>query len=92
MKTPQIQVSTCCRVEAIEDFKENPRDHHDPIEIYTCSKCKKECDVEDVCEYCLGTGETTEMERVYPNEPHMAPIGTRKCECQIRENDDYDDQ
>lgn len=92
MLTPQIEVSTCCGVEAIEDYKDNPRDHHDPIEIYTCSKCKKECEVEDVCYFCLGTGETTEMEQVYPNEPHMAPIGTRKCDCQIKEKDDYDDQ
>lgn len=38
---------------------------------------------EDVCLDCGGTGEVTTMERVYPNEPHMAPIGTMKCHCQV---------
>lgn len=90
MQTPQIEVSKCCGALVYEDYKDNPRDHHDPIEIYTCSKCKCECEVEDVCEYCLGTGETTEMEPVYANEPHMAPIGTRMCLCQIKEKDDDD--
>ena len=36
--------STCCGAKAIEDFKDNPRDHHDPIEIYTCSECGQECE------------------------------------------------
>lgn len=43
-----------------------------------------ECEVEkemreEDCPDCGGTGEVTVMERVYPNEPHMAPIGTAKC-------------
>ena len=78
-------VSTCCKVKAIEDYKNNPRDHHDPIAIYTCSKCKSECDVEDieVCEHCDGTGEVSVDEQVYPGEPHTASIGTRKCICML---------
>lgn len=32
------------------------------------------------CEECGGTGEVTVMEIVYPNEPHMAPIGSEVCE------------
>ncbi|MFA6158866.1 MAG: hypothetical protein WC763_04590 [Candidatus Paceibacterota bacterium] len=85
MRTPQVEVSVCCHASPIEDFKDNPRDHHDPEPIYVCSKCKKECKVEDVCEYCLGAGEVTVDERVYPGEPHMAPIGTEKCQCQLNE-------
>jgi len=78
-----ITVSTCCKEEAFEDFKENPRDHHDPIEIYTCSKCKKECDVEDVCAYCYGEGEYSVDES--DGEGHiMRGVGTQKC---VREPD-----
>lgn len=35
---------------------------------------------EEKCEECGGTGEVSVMERVYPNEPHMAPIGSEVCE------------
>lgn len=87
----KIEVSMCCKAELVESFKDNPRDHHDPIEIYTCAKCKKECDVDDVCEVCLGTGEVSTMEAVYPGEPHMADIGTRACICQHKE-EEHDDQ
>lgn len=87
-----IEVSACCKADLVEDYKDNPRDHHDPIEIYTCKKCKKECEVEEVCADCLGTGEVTTMESVYAGEPHMAPIGTAKCHCQARDEDDYDNQ
>lgn len=79
-----IEVSKCCKTELVEDFKNNPKDHHDPIPIYTCKKCKLECEVDEVCEYCLGEGEVVVMERVYPNEPYEAPIGTRRCHCQNR--------
>lgn len=37
-----------------------------------------------LCEHCLGEGEVTAMERVWPNEPHMAPIGTEKCICRLK--------
>ena len=37
-------LSDCCHAIAKEDFRENICDHHDPIEIYTCSKCGEECD------------------------------------------------
>lgn len=93
MKHDTIEVSACCKAGLVEDFKDNPKDHHDPIEIYTCEKCKKECEVEEVCELCHGTGEVTVDEQVYANEPHMAPIGTQKCICQLSDPDDeYDDQ
>lgn len=39
--------------------------------------------IEKLCTYCNGTGEVDSMEQVYPGEPHQAPIGTRKCECQL---------
>lgn len=92
MEYETTEVSKCCRAELVEDFKENPRDHHDPIEIYSCKKCGKECEVEEVCADCLGTGEVTTMEQVWAGEPHTAPIGTEKCICQLRDPDDYDDQ
>lgn len=41
----------------------------------------------DICEMCGGTGEVDCMENVYPNEPHMAMVGSRKCECQIKEEE-----
>lgn len=83
------EVSNCCKAELVEDFKTNPRDHHDPIEIYTCAKCKKECEVEEVCERCGGTGEVSVMEPVYAGEPHMADIGTAPCpECRSDSADD----
>lgn len=44
------------------------------------------------CELCEDTGEVTTMERVYPNEPHTAPIGTEKCICRLPDEDEYDDQ
>lgn len=88
-----VEVSKCCRADLVEDFKENPRDHDDPIEIYTCSECKKECEVEEVCADCLGTGEVTTMEQVWAGEPHIAPIGTSKCHCQVHEREyEPDDQ
>lgn len=43
--------------------------------------------VEEVCAHCLGTGEVSIMDYVYPGEPHMAPIGTKRCICQIKDND-----
>lgn len=43
---------------------------------------------EPVCEDCGGTGEVTVDEQVYPGEPHTAPIGTRKCHCQARDDDE----
>jgi hypothetical protein len=44
------------------------------------------------CEECGGTGEVRTMEQVYPNEPHMADIGSQPCICTIVEDDgdDYD--
>lgn len=77
------EVSKCCKANLVEDYKNNPRDHHDPIEIYTCGKCKQECEVDEVCEYCEGTGEVSTSEQVYPNEPHTANTGTEKCICQL---------
>ena len=31
------------------------------------------------CEECNGIGEVSTMEIVWPNEPHIADIGTEKC-------------
>lgn len=38
---------------------------------------------DEVCDMCGGTGEIAIIERVYTNEPHMAPVGSRPCDCQL---------
>jgi RecJ-like exonuclease len=88
------EVSKCCKDKLVEDYKNNPRDHHDPIAIYTCGKCKLECEVDEieVCEHCDGTGEVSVDEQVYPGEPHTASIGTRKCICMLADEDDHQEQ
>ncbi len=55
--------------------------------------CNCECGEyhEDVCPDCGGTGEVTTMDRVYLGEPHMAPVGTEKCHCQIRDEEEVCD-
>lgn len=51
----------------------------------------KTVEKEDLCETCGGTGEVSQMGRVYPNEPHMADIDSAPCpDCNIRDEDDYD--
>lgn len=73
-----IFISTCCRKEANEDYKPNPRDRNDDIDIYVCSKCKQECDVEEVCAYCLDTLEVSTDES--DGEGHIqSGVGTQKC-------------
>lgn len=39
------------------------------------------------CDICGGTGEVTTMEPVYAGEPHTAPVGSRRCECTIDEEE-----
>lgn len=75
-------ISTCCRVAPIEDYRDNPHDHDDPIEIYTCTKCKQECDTEFVCEYCLGEG-TVSVDETDSDGNVSAGTGTEKCMCSI---------
>jgi len=81
-----IEISKCCKNSVYEDFRDNPRDHHDPIEIYRCSKCNLECEIEEACELCLGTGEVSVDES--DGEGHiMRGVGTRKCECRLQEDE-----
>lgn len=40
-----MEFSDCCKTHAIESFRENPYDHHDSIETYSCENCGKECDL-----------------------------------------------
>ncbi len=54
-----------------------------------CSDCGEHCsDVSLECPLglCDGSGEITTMEPVYPNEPHLAPIGSQVCPCQRKED------
>ena len=71
MITTKINVSDCCKAGLIEDFKNNPRDHHDPFEIYICEKCKQECEEIDVCEICLDTGKYEEEDGYTKVCPHV---------------------
>ena len=79
-----IEISKCCGVEVYESFKDNLKDHHDPIEIYRCSKCQLECDIETVCELCLGSGEVS-VDETDESGNVMRGVGTRKCECKLTE-------
>lgn len=84
METEKTNISKCCNVQ-VEYI------YDDKSDGYICSKCHKTCEVEEVCALCLGTGEVSTMEPVYPGEPHMADIGTRTCLCRLKEADDTDD-
>lgn len=89
-------ISKCCRALAIPDVvvdKEIPMAdlYKHPVIHYTCLECENDCEVEEVCADCLGTGEVPIMEYVYPGEPHMAPIGIKPCHCQLKEPSDMDD-
>ena len=45
---------------------------------------------EEVCETCGGIGYVRTMERVYPGEPHMAPVGEEPCpDCNQKEKDGF---
>lgn len=76
-----VSISKCCRVEV-------PEANDEAGVIWLCPQCKNECEVEEVCADCLGTGEVTTMEQVYAGEPHTAPIGTQKCICQLKNDDE----
>lgn len=64
-----------------------PEDHTNYLKEDFANKLVED---EAVCVFCLGTGEVTVVEPVYAGEPHMASVGTRKCECQLIEEDEYD--
>lgn len=45
---------------------------------------------EEICDTCGGAGTIRTMERVYPDEPHMAPVGESPCpDCQDTEPPDF---
>lgn len=83
MQNETTKVSACCKAEVREVTAGDES-------ATQCTSCERACDVAEVCVHCLGTGEVTTMERVYPGEPHMAPIGTEPCICQ-KKNHDHDD-
>lgn len=73
----KVKLSTCCNSFVFELDTEDGQGY-----LYECNKCERGCNIEEVCEFCLGTGETDRMEQVYKGEPYYAPIGTEKCICQ----------
>lgn len=87
MDTEKISITTCCKsTKYLSQFNLFEGEMK-----FICSKCNNFCQVEEVCVLCLGTGEVSEMEQVYPDEPHMADVGSRPCLCQQRELDEMDD-
>ena len=51
--------------------------------------CEREIIKEPPCETCVGSGTVSTMERVYPNEPHTADVGSEPCPtCNSRGVDD----
>lgn len=63
-------ISKCCNVTAVYDEKD------DGSPVYTCLECEKDCQVNEVCEKCLGTGE------VQISHDILVP-----CSCQKQEED-----
>lgn len=49
-----IELSSCCQAQTYESFRDTDDDAENPI--YRCAACKNECDLEEVCLNCLGTG------------------------------------
>ena len=82
-----VYLSKCCHAEAVEDFRPYPQ-HPGGIEIYTCKKCKQECEVEDemVCQYCHGDGVIATDETDGSGNVARG-VESRKCICQVK----YDD-
>lgn len=64
-------ISKCCKTPTKEDENDE--------QIRICTKCQKNCEVEEVCAHCLGTGEVWAMGSVYPGEPHQALVDMRDC-------------
>jgi len=44
-----------------------------------------------LCEECNGIGEVSTMERVWANEPHMAPVGSAICANCIGSGEEIDE-
>lgn len=66
--------SECCDALIVNGFCADCGEHAEPQ--------KYDCDI------CQDTGEVSCMEAVYPGEPHMADVGTQKCECQLNNTDE----
>lgn len=82
-----ITKSKCCK--ANFDYKENERNE---IEIYICNKCDQICEVEDLCEFCLGDG-VVDTDETDSDGNVARGVGSAKCICQIHDEDgDYDEQ
>lgn len=43
---------------------------------------------EGECVDCGGTGEIAVEDKVYPDEPYTGSVGTEKCACKIRDDED----
>lgn len=72
-------ISKCCGEEAIKRFG------GDEIS-YQCIGCDNQCEVGEVCAECLGTGEVMVLEKVYPGEPHTAPMARPCPSCKKAKN------
>lgn len=73
-------ISKCCGAEVREVY----------CYEHVCKKCNRLCQVEEVCEYCLGTGEIPTDED--DGEGHTARgVGTRKCFCRMSPDEPEND-
>ncbi len=66
--------SDCCQAPVIElhpDWDDNGE-----FELWSCSKCKRNCAPEEVCAHCMGTGKVEQA-----NGPD--DYETVRCVCQL---------
>lgn len=83
-----IKVSKCCKSQSFycEATQEKKL-------VWICEKCENLCEIEEVCEICLGDGviDTDETD----SDGNVARgVGSAKCICQLSDEEDYneDDQ
>ena len=75
-----VAICVCHREIAIEGYREYNYNEKDPEEIYRCAKTGLECEVEEVCEYCLGEG-TIPADATDLDGNVERGVDNRKCIC-----------
>lgn len=55
-----------------------------------CPGCNEQFEPEEVCAICLGTGEESVKEKVYPGEPHEAWTTVPCRACKKVKNDEHE--
>lgn len=92
--TNPFAVKYKAKLDKIKKDKKAEVDEDEDCEHECTSSCRREgcnckCGNTHIeCKLCNDTGEVDCMDYVYPGEPHMAMVGTRKCECRLSSNDE----